>query len=64
MLKHIQRLYFNDKNSRLLWSELIIFSIIFGIAFRSWSVFGVMFLGSFWLLTRPRGTVHMIMLLK
>jgi hypothetical protein len=35
-------------------------SALFGIAFRSWVVFGVMFLASFWLLNRPRGTVHMI----
>jgi len=51
---------FNDKNFVKLWFELLLFSAVFEIAFRSWVVFGVMFLGSFWLLNRPRGTVHMI----
>ena len=49
-----------NKNSVFVWAELIIFSIIYGLAFHSWVVFGVIFLGSFWLLNRPRGTVHII----
>lgn len=64
MLRHIQRLYSNDKNSRLLWSELIIFFIIFGIAYRSWLVLSLMLVGLSWLMSRPKGTVYMIFALS
>ena len=50
----------NDKNFMILGFELFLFSALYGAAFSSWVVFGVMFLSSFWLLNRPRGTVHMI----
>lgn len=50
----------NDKNFMVLGFELFLFSVLYGIAFRSWVVFGMMFLGSLWLLNRPRGTAHMI----
>lgn len=60
MLKHIPKLYSNDKNSRLLWSELMIFSIIFGIAYRSWFVLILMLVGLSWFMSRPKGTVYMI----
>jgi hypothetical protein len=49
-----------DSNFVILWFEQLLFSALYGIAFHSWVVFGLMFLGSFWLLNRPRGTVHMI----
>ena len=52
--------FLNNKNIRILGFEALLFSALYGVAFRSWVVFGVMFLGSFWLLNRPRGTVHMI----
>lgn len=64
MLRHIQGLYSNDKNSRLLWSELIIFFIIFGIAYRSWLVLSLMLVGLSWLMSRPKGTVYMIYILS
>ncbi|MDP2654366.1 MAG: hypothetical protein Q8Q08_10085 [Candidatus Omnitrophota bacterium] len=49
-----------DSNFKILWFEQLLFSTLYGIAFRSWLVFGVMFLGSLWLLNRPRGVLHMI----
>ena len=64
MLRHIQGLYSNDKNSRILWFELIIFFIIFGIAYRSWLVFSLMLVGLSWLMSRPKGTVYMIFALS
>ena len=50
----------SDSNFMILWFEQLLFSALYGIAFRSWLVFGVMFLGSFWMLNGRRGTVHMI----
>lgn len=50
----------NDKNFMILGFEIFLFSVLYGIAFHSWIVFGVIFLGSSWLLNRPQGTVHMI----
>ena len=64
MLGHIQGFYSNDQNSRLLWSELIIFFIIFGIAYRSWLVLSLMLAGLSWLMSRPKGTVYMIFALS
>ena len=60
MLRHIQGLYSNDKNSRILGFELIIFFIIFGIAYRSWLVLSLVLVGLSWLMSRPKGTVYMI----
>ena len=51
---------FKDQNYRILLFEQLLFSALYGVAFRSWVVFAVMFLCSSWLLNRPRGTVHMI----
>lgn len=50
----------NDKNFVILSFEVFLFSALYGIAFRSWLIFGVMVLGSLWLLNRPRGAVSMI----
>ncbi len=49
-----------DSSFMILGFEQLLFSTLYGIAFRSWVVFGVIFLASFWLLNSPRGTVHMI----
>ena len=49
-----------DSNFMILWFEQLLFSVLYGVAFHTWVVFGAMFLGSFWLLNRPRGTTHMI----
>ena len=51
MKKFISQL--NDKNFVILSFEIFLFSALYGIAFRSWVVFGAMFLGSFWLLNKP-----------
>jgi len=59
MLRHIQGLYSNDKNSRILWFELIMFFIIFGIAYRCWLVLSLVLVGLVWLMSRPKGTVYM-----
>lgn len=50
----------NNKNFMILGFEIFLFSVLYGIAFHSWIVFGVTFLGSSWLLNRPRGTANMI----
>jgi hypothetical protein len=51
---------FSDSNFMILWLEQLLFSALYGIAYRSWLVFGMMFLGSFWLLNGRRGTVRMV----
>lgn len=56
----LMKKFTGDTNFMTLWFEQLLFSSLYGVAFHSWVVFGVMFLGSFWLLNRPRGTVRMI----
>ena len=62
MMKHIKKFIsqFNDQNLRFLCFELLLFSALYGIAFRSWAVWGVMLLGLVWLLGRTRGVAYMI----
>lgn len=50
----------NNKNFRILGFELLLFFVIFGIAYRSWLVSGLMLVGLSWLMSRPQGTVYMI----
>ena len=59
-MKKILTQSINDKNFMILGFELFLFSALYGVAFHSWVVFGVMFLGLSWLLNRPRGTAYMI----
>ncbi len=60
MLRHIRRLYASDQNSRILWFELILFFIIFGMAYHSWVVLSLILVGMSWLMSRPQGTVYMV----
>lgn len=48
-----------NSNFMILCFEQFLFSVLYGIVFRSWVVFGVIFFSSFWLLNRPRRTVNM-----
>ncbi len=50
----------NNKNFRILGFELLLFFVVFGIAYRSWLVLSLMLVGLFWLMSRPKGTVYMI----
>lgn len=54
----------NNKNSRILGFELLLFFVIFGIAYRSWLVFSMILAGLSWLMSRPKGTVYMIFALS
>ena len=60
MLRHIRGLYASDQNSRILRFELILFFIIFGMAYRSWVVLSLILVGMSWLMSRPQGTVYMV----
>ena len=60
MLRHVRGLCPNDQNSRILWFELILFFIIFGMAYRSWVVLSLILVGLSWLMSRPQGTVYMV----
>ncbi|MBP9854149.1 MAG: hypothetical protein KBD53_04700 [Candidatus Omnitrophica bacterium] len=50
----------NDKNFVILNFEILLFSALYGVAFRSWLIFSGMLLGASWLLNRPRGVKHTI----
>lgn len=50
----------NNKNFRILGFELLLFLVVFGIAYRSWLMLGLMLAGLSWLMSRPKGTVYMI----
>ena len=50
----------NNKNFRILGFELLLFFVVFGIAYRSWLVLSLMLVGLSWLMSRPKGTVYMI----
>ncbi len=66
MLKLIQRFItsFNEKNFRILGFELLLFSMVFGIAYGSWLIFGLMLVGLSWLMSRPKGTFYLIFVLS
>ncbi|MBF0522879.1 MAG: hypothetical protein HQL24_07500 [Candidatus Omnitrophica bacterium] len=51
--------HLGDHNFMILWFEALLFSVLFGAAFHSWVVFGSMFLGLSFLLSRIRGMIYM-----
>jgi len=53
-----------DSNHIILLFELLLFSVLYGVAFRSWIVSGLMILGLYWIMSRPKGTVYMIFALS
>jgi predicted membrane protein len=66
MVKHIKKFMsqLNDQNFRLLYFELLLFFVLFGIAYRSWLVLSLVLVGLSWLMSRPKGTVYMIFALS
>jgi hypothetical protein len=45
---------------RILWLESFIFAVIFGLMFKTWVVWGVLFLVSAVLLSKPKTAVYTI----
>ena len=54
----------NNKNFIILGFESLLFSGVFGIAYHSWLVFGIMFLGLSLLLKRSKNMVYIIVALS
>lgn len=52
--------FLNNKNFMILGFEIFLFSGVFGIAYHSWLVFGLMFLGLFLLMNISKNTVYMV----
>lgn len=47
-----------DKDCQVLIWEVLLFSGVFAAAYRSWTLFGVMLPGLFWMLTLPKGKIY------
>ena|SRR3990167_8232933 len=54
----------NNKNFRILGFELLLFFVVFGIAYRSWLVLGLALVGLLWIMSRPKGRAYMIFALS
>lgn len=50
----------NNKNFRILGFELLLFFVVFGMAYHSWLVLSLVLVGLSWLMSSPKGTVYMI----
>src|SRR5262249_48362611 len=50
----------NNKNNLILYFEIILFSILYSIAFHSWIIFVIMFLCLSYLLSKHWGIVYII----
>lgn len=51
---------FDRKSTLLLWLESFIFAVIFGLMFKTWIVWAMLFLPSAILLSKPKTAVYMI----
>ena len=60
MFNFITETRFDQKSTRILWVESFIFAVIFGLMFKTWVVWGVLFLGSAVLLSKPNTAVYTI----
>ena len=56
----ISKVKFDTKSIVILWFEILMFAMIYGRAFRSWLVFGIIFFGSAVLMYVPKRTVYII----
>jgi len=50
----------SEENRPLIWSELVLFSVLSGLVYHSWLVFLIISFGLVWLMTRPNGMFYMI----
>ena len=55
---------FDGPSTVILWIELILFAMLYGVAFRSWLLFGFIFLGLSVLMHVPKRTVYIIIALS
>ncbi len=60
----LQPAQLNQAGIRFLWLELLIFSAIYGLMFKSWLVWGAIFFSLAILLNRPKGPVYMVFALS
>ena len=51
----------SEDNRPLLWSELILFSVVSGLVHHSWLVLGIVLLALVWLMTRRNGMLYIIL---
>ncbi len=62
-IEWITRVRFDKKSTWLLWAEAFIFAVIYGLMFKTWVVWGILFLGSAVLLSKPRTAVYTIFII-
>jgi len=59
----IARIRFDKKSIWLLGAEAFIFAVIYGLMFKSWIVWGVLFLGLAVLLSKPKTAAYTIFII-
>ena len=67
MFKQIKRFItrlFNDKIFAKLCFEILVFSMLLGIGFKSWIIFGLIFFGLSWLLHQFNGKIYTVIALS
>ena len=60
MLKSLMLVRFERNSTLLLWLESFIFAVIYGLMFKTWIVWAVLFLPSAILLSKPKTAVYTI----
>ena len=63
MLKSLMLVRFDRKSTLLLWLESFIFAVIYGVMFKTWIVWAVLFLLSAILLSKPKTAVYTIFII-
>ena len=63
-MRHLTRKFmaqFKDRDFRVLWCEILVFSGVLGGGFRSWLVFGLAFAGLNWLVQQRNGQWYAVL---
>jgi len=62
-IARITQIRFDKKSTIILWIEAFIFAVIYGLMFKTWVVWGVLFLPSAILLSKPKTAVYTIFII-
>jgi len=63
-IKSITQVRFDRAGGAFLWLELAVFSVIYGLMFRSWLAGAFIFLGSAVLMSRPQTVIYTVFVMS
>lgn len=64
LIRNITRVQFDQRSIKILWSEAALFSILFGVVFRSWPVAVILFMIQFTFLHGQGRAVYAVFILS